>query len=71
VSRCVGAEIIIVESITIDIANRSIRLEIGDEELTARLSNWQRPPRKITRGYLGLYARLASSAAEGAIMKIN
>jgi dihydroxy-acid dehydratase len=57
--------------ITIDIANRSIRLEIGDEELTARLSNWQRPPRKITRGYLGLYARLASSAAEGAIMKID
>ncbi len=57
--------------ITIDIANRSIRLEVDDDELNARLSQWQRPPGKITTGYLGLYSKLASSAAEGAILKID
>jgi dihydroxy-acid dehydratase len=57
--------------ITIDIANRSIRLEVDDDELNARLSRWQRPSRKVTSGYLGLYSRLASSAAEGAVLKLD
>lgn len=57
--------------ITIDITKRSIRLEVEDDELTARLSQWRRPASKVTSGYLGLYARLASSAAEGAILKIE
>jgi dihydroxy-acid dehydratase len=57
--------------ITIDIANRSIRLEVDDDQLKVRLARWQRPARKITGGYLGLYSRLASSAAEGAIMKVD
>jgi len=59
------------DMITIDIAKRSIRLEVEDDELTARLSRWQRPASKVTSGYLGLYSRLASSAAEGAILKIE
>ncbi len=57
--------------ITIDISGRTINLEIGADELQARLSRWKRPPRKVTNGYLGLYAKLAASAAEGAILKIN
>jgi len=57
--------------VTIDIPNRSIRLEINDEELQERLSKWHRPPAKITRGYLGIYSKLAASAAEGAILKID
>jgi dihydroxy-acid dehydratase len=57
--------------ITIDIANRSICLEVDDDELNARLAEWRRPPWKVTSGYLGLYARLASSAAEGAILKVE
>jgi len=59
------------DRITIDIANRRIQLEVGDDELSTRLSRWQRPARKVTSGYLGLYARLASSAAEGAVLKIE
>ena len=59
------------DRITIDIANRSIHLEVDKDELTARLSRWQRPARKVTSGYLGLYSRLASSAAEGAILKLD
>ena len=59
------------DRITIDIANRSIRLEVDDDELNDRLARWQRPSRKVTSGYLGLYSRLASSAAGGAILKIE
>jgi len=57
--------------ITIDIPNRRLRLEIEDDELQKRLSKWQRPPRKITNGFLGIYSKLAASAAEGAILKID
>jgi dihydroxy-acid dehydratase len=59
------------DTIAIDIPNRSLRLKIKDDELQARLSKWQRPPRKITNGYLGIYSKLAASAAEGAILKID
>jgi dihydroxy-acid dehydratase len=58
------------DAITIDIPNRQIHLDVSEDELKVRLSGWQRPPRKITNGYLGLYAKLASSAAEGAVLKI-
>ena len=57
--------------VTIDIPNRSIRLEIQEKELQERLSKWHRPPRKITKGYLGIYSKLAASAAEGAILKTD
>ena len=57
------------DTIAIDIPNRSLRLEIKDDELQERLSKWQKPPRKITAGYLGIYSKLAASAAEGAILK--
>jgi dihydroxy-acid dehydratase len=59
------------DTITIDIDRRSIHLEIDVNELQTRLSNWRRPPRKITKGYLGIYSKLATSAAEGAILKTD
>jgi dihydroxy-acid dehydratase len=59
------------DTIAIDIPNRCVKLEIKDDELQARLSKWQKPPRKITNGYLGIYSKLASSAAEGAILKAD
>jgi dihydroxy-acid dehydratase len=59
------------DMVTIDIPNRSIRLEIQDEDLQERLSKWHRPARKITKGYLGIYSKLAASAAKGAILKTD
>jgi len=59
------------DTIAIDIPNRSVKLDIKDDVLQERLSKWQKPPRKITNGYLGIYSKLASSAAEGAILKID
>jgi dihydroxy-acid dehydratase len=57
--------------IEIDIPGRRIHLEVEPDLLRERLSRWRRPPRKIRHGFLGLYSRLAASAAEGAVLKID
>ncbi|HEY5585620.1 MAG TPA: dihydroxy-acid dehydratase [Ruminiclostridium sp.] len=57
--------------ITIDIPNRSIHLHVSDDELRQRLSNWKRPDFKYKKGYLAIYERYASSAAQGAVIKMG
>jgi len=57
------------DRITIDIPNRQLHLHVSDEEMEARLAQWERPRPKIRRGYLALYARLATSADKGAIIR--
>jgi dihydroxy-acid dehydratase len=39
------------------------------EEIQQRLVGWKRPKPKFTKGWLGVYSKLASSAAQGAIIK--
>jgi len=53
--------------ITIDANKNEIRLEISAKELSARLKNWKKPKPKETRGVLAKYAKLVSSASEGAV----
>lgn len=65
----VGGPIGLVEDgdiIRVDIANRSIDLDVTEEELAARRENWQPIPPKFTTGVLGKYAQLVQSAAVGA-----
>ncbi len=57
------------DAITIDIPERGLHLHVGDEEIRARLAEWHRPPLRFTSGYLALYARLAESADQGAIIR--
>ena len=67
-----GGPLAIVEdgdTITVDIPDRRLHLHVPDAEIEARLARWQRPPLKIERGYLALYARLAESADKGAIIR--
>jgi dihydroxy-acid dehydratase len=67
-----GGPIAIVENgdtITIDVINGSIHLHLSDGVIEQRLQDWQAPEPKIKQGYLNLYAQLASSADEGAIIK--
>jgi dihydroxy-acid dehydratase len=59
------------DRVTIDIPARQLTLHVPDEEIAARLSTWQRPPLKVTRGYLALYARLAESADRGALIRCD
>lgn len=66
----VGGPIAVVEtgdSITIDAENKQITLNIPQDELDARLAKWQAPAPKMTRGILAKYAKLVSSASEGAV----
>ncbi len=65
-----GGPIALVEdgdTITIDAEANQIVLEISDEEMQRRRSNWQPPAPKYTRGLLAKYARQVSSASEGAV----
>jgi dihydroxy-acid dehydratase len=55
--------------ITIDIPNRSLELHVPEREIQERLSTWKRPPLRIKKGYLALYAQLAESADKGAIIQ--
>ena len=52
-----------------DVINKRLELHVPDEELERRRANWTYKPIKQFGGYLARYARLVSSAAEGAVLK--
>lgn len=56
------------DRIAIDIPAKTITLEVDDGELARRRGAWQSPEPRITRGYMARYAKLVSSAAQGAIV---
>ncbi|MBI1926958.1 dihydroxy-acid dehydratase [Candidatus Poribacteria bacterium] len=53
--------------VVIDVENRRIDVELSDEEIKGRLNNWTPPPPRYTWGVMAKYARLVSSASEGAV----
>ncbi|MBP3895288.1 MAG: dihydroxy-acid dehydratase [Mogibacterium sp.] len=57
------------DMISIDIINKTIELEVSDEELESRRSKWVCPEPKVTKGYLARYAKMVSSADKGAILE--
>jgi dihydroxy-acid dehydratase len=57
------------DTITIDIPQRRLELAVNDAEIQARLASWRRPPLRFASGYLALYARMAESADQGAIIR--
>ncbi|UCF32220.1 MAG: dihydroxy-acid dehydratase [bacterium] len=57
------------DPIRIDIPDRSLNVEVPEEELAARRSRWSEPEPRVTRGILGRYARLVKSASTGAILE--
>lgn len=66
----VGGTIALVEegdSITIDAEARLLQLNISEEELATRRTNWQPPQPRYTKGILGKYAKLVSSSSFGAV----
>jgi dihydroxy-acid dehydratase len=67
-----GGPIAIVENgdkISIDVINGTLHLHVSNDEIARRLEKWKKPELKIKKGYLSIYARLASSADEGAVIK--
>ena len=68
----VGGPIALVEegdTITLDINNYKIHLNVSDKELARRRAAWKEPEPKVKTGYLARYAKLVSSADKGAILE--
>ena len=55
--------------ISVDITRRSLKLEISESQMEARLKKWSPPKPKIKKGYLARYTRLVTSANTGAVIK--
>ena len=65
-----GGPIALVEdndTITIDAELRQINVDLSDDELRRRREQWTAPAPYATRGALAKYAKLVSSASEGAV----
>ena len=59
------------DTITIDIPNKSIRLEVSDEVLAQRKAALVMPEPKVKTGYLARYAAMVTSADKGAILEVK
>jgi dihydroxy-acid dehydratase len=55
------------DTITFDIPNRKLTLNISDEEMKQRLENFKAPEPRFKRGVFAKYANTVSSASEGAV----
>jgi dihydroxy-acid dehydratase len=55
------------DRITVDIIARELRLGVADDELQRRLAAWTPPGPAFATGVMAKYARLVSSASEGAV----
>ncbi|WP_328941295.1 L-arabinonate dehydratase [Streptomyces sp. NBC_00250] len=53
------------DTITLDVAARSLRLHVTDEELDVRRAAWTPPPARYERGYGALYMEQISQADTG------
>jgi dihydroxy-acid dehydratase len=56
--------------IEIDIPNGKLNVDLSDEELAQRRAAWQLPPRPALTGWLARYAKMATSADQGAVLKL-
>ena len=57
------------DTIVFDIEKRRLDLDISREEMDARLRRWSPPPPRYKTGVMAKYAKLVSSAAEGAVTR--
>ncbi len=66
----VGGPIALVQEgdiIRLDIPQRTLNVKLTDEELATRRASWQPLPPNYTSGVLAKYAKLVSTASEGAV----
>ena len=58
------------DTIIIDLPNRTINLQVSDEEMAKRAENLPVFEPKIKRGWLARYSKLVTNASQGGVMKI-
>ena len=57
------------DTVVIDVSSGSLHVELSDDEIAARLADWQPPAPHYESGVLAKYAALVSSASEGAVTR--
>ena len=57
------------DTIIFDIKARRLDVDISEQELKARLSQWKAPEPRYKTGVMAKYAKLVSSASEGAVTR--
>jgi dihydroxy-acid dehydratase len=57
------------DQITFDIKARRLDVALSADEIAARLRNWSPPPPRYRSGVMAKYAKLVSSASEGAVTR--
>jgi dihydroxy-acid dehydratase len=55
------------DTIVLDVANRRLDVELSDAEIRQRMTAWTAPSPRYRTGVLAKYARLVSSASQGAV----
>jgi len=55
------------DTITFDVANRRLDLEVPQGEIQQRMRGWQAPPPKYTTGVFAKYMAMVGSASQGAV----
>ena len=55
------------DEIIFDVNERRIDVQLSESEIESRLESWEPPEPRYTRGVMAKYAKLVSSAAQGAI----
>jgi len=55
------------DTIVIDVATRTLSLELADNTIRQRLADWRPPQPRYPTGVMAKYARLVSSASTGAV----
>ena len=66
----VGGPIALVENgavINLDVDSRDLSVNVSENEMMKRKKSWSAPEPNYTRGVLGKYAKLVSSASKGAV----
>lgn len=58
------------DRMVIDISDRTMNIDISDEELAKRKAEWKGFEPKVKRGYLARYSKLVTSASTGGVMRI-
>ncbi|MBI2357489.1 MAG: dihydroxy-acid dehydratase, partial [Deltaproteobacteria bacterium] len=57
------------DTIVFDIKRRRLDVDLSEKEIRSRLKKWKAPAPRYTSGVMAKYAKLVSSASEGAVTR--
>jgi len=58
------------DKVSINVPERTLTLEVSDEEMSHRKKAWSPRPPNVNSGYLVRYSKLVTSADKGAVLRV-